>query len=234
MADFEAVHRARIVRDRRLSVAFARESVVRKRCAIDAGAKEVLAWVPTVAPEDIADAHFRGRQWFSGRRPPSLRLPCRVLKWVDEVNVGEVPFVVGDNDTVVVGLRCRFDDRLERAAGTAARRAYSHESRLHEARLLVDGKDTTGAQRRLTLWACEPGLDPAAFAARSPLRHAAVDIDDGERGDEEILIGLVGHPRQQRRRWRSPGDVADDVGIDRDHYEFARSPRPTNVYAGAL
>ena len=127
--------------------------------------------------------------------------------------------------TQSVGLRRRRDDHVERVAGTTRRRAFSHEPRPHEARLPVKGEDTTGEYRRRTIRACEPHLELVTLPARLPLQHAAADLGDSERGDEEVVISLGRHPGEQRRRRRGLGDVADYVGVDFGNHNFATGHR---------
>ena len=99
----------------------------------------------------------------------SVRSLCRIPNRIDELHIGEVPFIVGDDDTAVC-LGSRSNDRVECASGASFRLSVRHESRPDEAGPFVEREDAPGEESRWTLRAHEPCFEPIAPVAGGHLQ----------------------------------------------------------------
>ena len=73
----------------------------------------------------------------------------------------------------------------------------------------------TGAPGRriapAALGAAKPTLQLPALLSRGLLQYAAADLVNRQRRGKQVLAGLLGHPHNQRFRWRGCGDSGDDI-----------------------
>src|SRR5712671_704585 len=133
-------------------------------------------------------------------------------KRIDDLHVGKILLVVGDDDTVI-GLCNRCDNCVESAPGSSFGSSLGHQAGPNQARPLVKWQYTTCEKYRRAFRAGKPGIKLVALPAGWFFQNTAPDFGDGERGNEQILVDLFSHPGQQRFRRRQLCDVADDVGI---------------------
>lgn len=128
-------------------------------------------------------------------------------------SAGKVLLVVG-NDDALVGRGDRCDDRVECASGLALRIAGHHKPGPFERGFLVERKYPPGEKGPRALRTGKPGFQAVAALAGPLFKDAATNLRDRQRGNEEILVYLFGHPRHQACRWLRLQEVADDVRVE--------------------
>src|SRR6266404_3693073 len=144
-----------------------------------------------------------------------IRLNClaRRAKRIDELQAGEVLFVISHDDATV-NFGYRGYDHVERASWPAFCGAFSHQPRPDQPRLFVEREDASREECLWSLWTREPSFQQRAFFSFGLFQHSALDFSNGQRGDEQVIVGLFLHPREKGSGGIRSRDIADDVGVE--------------------
>ena len=108
-------------------------------------------------------------------------------KRIDDLDVGKILLVVGDDDTVI-GLCNRCDNCVESAPGSSFGSSLGHQAGPNQARPLVKWQYTTCEKYRRAFRAGKPGIELVALPAGWFFQNTAPDFGDGERGNRRLVL----------------------------------------------
>src|SRR5262245_20472912 len=138
----------------------------------------------------------------------------RASHWIDNLNSGEILFVVSHHHAIVCA-GYSGDDHIECAARSTGALSFRHEACPDQSCLVIVVKNSTCKQCLRPLRSGEPGVERITLPAVRLFQNSATDFGNRQGGDEQLPVLPRRHPGQQQFRRLQPDDIADYVGVEK-------------------